>query len=109
MGWDYSYNGEPTIVDQLIERGYTREFEYGEYGYEWDITEVWSKDGHIFELHASGCSCSSFGDYWSTVDDAIGDMHEVTSVPSFTDVYAAKYFTESVETIQGKYRDLGLR
>lgn len=34
----------------------------GCWGYEWDQTELWRKDGKLFVRYGSGCSCNSIED-----------------------------------------------
>lgn len=106
MSWGFD-------VDQaLSEAGYKYEFEYGYWGYDWNITKVYTRDGRVFTLHDSGCSCSGFGDHYQDVDGAIGDLCEVTRIPQSSDIaedWELTYFDEKVETIQEKFRGLGLR
>lgn len=98
----WPYNKEAA----LQERGYTRLFEYGEYGYSWDITEVYKKDERFFSLNDGGCSCTSFGDSWSDVEDAIGHMVQLVTLPSLEDLGG---YNETAEAIQQKFREAGLR
>lgn len=101
---------EQELDDDLAKAGYKYEFEYGEYDYSWTITKVYTRDGKVFDLSDSGCSCNHYGSDW-TVDDAIGNMEEVTRVPSMADIKEKSGYGYSVEAeaMVAKYRDLGLR
>lgn len=109
------YNGEGSYVaiEELLDaEGYKEEFEYGYGGYDWHIYKVFSKDGRFFVLQDGGCSCSSYGDSWSDAQSAIGDMNEVTKLPTLEELasdYGTEYWDEKVETVQQRFRDLGLR
>jgi hypothetical protein len=100
-------------LDKALElAGYKFEFEYGDYDYSWTITKVYTRDGRVFDLTDSGCSCNGYGDHWYDVDTAIGEMTEVTRAPSAADVGAKRYrYTHGAdeETTAIRYRDLGLR
>lgn len=87
----------------LDEAGYKFCFEIGEWDYSWDITRVYLRDGHVFNLEDSGCSCFGFGDQWSDVHAAISAMVEVTKVPALD---PGRHIDDNV--ING-YRALGLR
>ena len=97
-------------VDQaLAERGYEFKFEYGDYDYSWAITRVYSRDGRLFSLSASGCSCVGFDDMFDNVEEAIGDMHEVARLPALSELSPAySSYDQSAEAIQSRYRYLGL-
>jgi len=98
------------VTKLLGERGYKFEFEYGRYGWEWDITRVYSRDGHVFSLSASGCSCNEFDDRFADADDAIGSMIENSRAPDMLELVASyDSYTDTAETIQARYRELGLR
>jgi hypothetical protein len=96
------------VMEKLVEAGYQYEFEYGDYDYSWTITQVYTRDGHVFNLEDSGCSCFGFGDNWNDVNDAIGAMTEVTRAPGIDDVGVAVGDLNQDAVIE-KYRALGLR
>jgi hypothetical protein len=109
----YVNNDEWVDTNTALEQaGYKAEFEYGSHGgYDWSLTWVYSRGGRVFTLSANGCSCNSFSDNWSSIDDAIGDMYEVPNVPSLVDLY--KEVTESYyswddepESIHRQYQEL---
>lgn len=100
-----------SVREALEGRGYKYEFNYGEWGWEWDMTEVYTKDGRVFSLNSSGCSCNSFDDSWDTVDEAIGDMKERTCVPTLEEATPKSWasWDLSGEALREKFRELGLR
>lgn len=95
-------------VQDIIDAGYKLEFEYGEYDYSWDITFVFSKDGRVFNLSDSGCSCTSWGEGWDDVHQAIGDMYEVTKLPELISSDEGWLHGMPLEDIRGAYRKLGI-
>lgn len=88
--------------DWLNALGYSYEFRYGHYDYDWDETDVWSKDGRVFALFDSGCSCYSFGESMDA-DTIEGELVEVQSIPSLSDLGD---YDETAESIQEDYRNL---
>lgn len=94
-----------TTVQALELEGYKFEFEYGEYGYEWQITKIFTKDRRVFSLTSGGCSCNYFDDTFIDSNDAIGDLREVTSVPHINDIIDVDGDPFGV---QEKFRQLGL-
>ena len=112
MGWDYNYSGGKTPEEELAERGYEFQFEYGYWDYDWQIHKVYTKDGRVFELSDGGCSCTSFGENWNSIDEAIGQMVELSRLPSVESLSKTEYGTvydDKGEITQEKFRDLGLR
>jgi len=72
--------------DELEKAGYLFAFEYGDYGFSWDITRVYTKGGRVFDLYDSGCSCNDFGDGWYDIDTVIGEMRQVTKLSDVEDL-----------------------
>lgn len=48
--------------------------------YEWNEARVFLKDNRVFYLQEAGCSCNYWGDYYSTAEEAIGDMTELPTL-----------------------------
>lgn len=94
------------VEEVLHSRGYTFEFEYGINDYSWRKTEVFSRDGHVFDLSDSGCSCNYFGEDWSTVDDVEANLFEVFQLPTLSELDG---YDDKADTIRESYRKLGLR
>lgn len=101
------------LEQELEKAGYNYEFCYGEFGYEWKETRVYTKDRRVFTLTDAGCSCTSFGEYYHDIHAAIGDMHEVTHIPSLQELERQKtewyHWDATFEEVQQQYEDLGLR
>lgn len=101
------------LEKELDKAGYKFEFTYGEFGYEWSETRVYTKDRRVFTLSDAGCSCTYFGVSYQDIHTAIGDMYEVTKVPSLQELENQRgewsHWDTPIEEIQHKYEDLGLR
>lgn len=99
------------LNQQLQERGYVFQFDYGCYDYSWDETRVYTSSGRVFSLTDSGCSCSSFGDYWKDIHDALGEMREVTSLPELNkyDLDSSSHSFPDIDSLREKFMNLGVR
>ena len=99
------------IDAELLEYGYKFEFDYGEYGYDWTETRVYTKSNRVFALSDSGCSCNYFGEWFSEVNEAIGSMVEVISLPplvGYTSDSSSHDFTDK-DSLREAFRALGVR
>jgi len=97
---------------ELKSAGYEFQFDYGSYDYSWNETRVYTKDGRVFALEDSGCSCSSYGDYYQDVHEAIGDMVEVTSLPELDVEYSRDSSSHTFadnDSLRAEFRKLGVR
>lgn len=94
---------------QLKQSGYRFEFSHGYYDYDWSQVAVYTRDGHVFELSASGCSCSYWGENFSR-ENVEGRLMEISRLPKIGDLRDAHYGhgPDPYDT-QEKYRKLGLR
>lgn len=94
--WEYEVE---TVLDGL---GYEFKFQIGEYDYDWKITKVFVRDGHVFELVDSGCSCNGYGSEWDDASDVLNAMEEVTKLPPINPLV-------DNDKLREQYRALGIR
>lgn len=96
----------------LAEAGYEDVATFGDSGgYDWTEMHVYSKDGRLFALHASGCSCSSFED-----DERYSSEADLTELPTLAsarsyhkDVFGNDQYADDAATVTERFRELGLR
>lgn len=100
-------------IDQaLADAHYVEEFVIDDNeGYEWSEAHIYSKDGHVFYLSGSGCSCNYWGEYYYDVNEAIGGMVEISSLNAARDLIGG-YISINNSEYDGfveAFRKLGLR
>lgn len=67
---------------EMSNRGYEEVAEFGDYDYSWSIVKIFKKDGRLFALEDSGCSCYGYGDSWDDPAGLEGNLYELTSLAS---------------------------
>jgi hypothetical protein len=94
------------ISELLTAEGYVDlGIELGTYDYSWDEAHFYAKDGRVFVLADSGCSCYGFGDDWGTYDydisatvwdihKIVGALEEITTLARARDFNGENYLTD---------------
>ena len=95
--------------DQLEQSGYKFEFSYGYWDYDWSQTAVYSRDGRVFTLSDSGCSCYYWGENF-TRESVEGELEQVFDLPGIQEL-RDQHFGHGQDPFdtQEEYRKLGLR
>jgi hypothetical protein len=94
--------------------GYETVLVLGDWDYSWSELRVYTKDGRIFYLTDSGCSCNGWNDPWHLSES---DMREIPTLEAAGKVVrefidTGHYITDKIDTYLNaveKLRGLGLR
>lgn len=92
--------------------GYEVVTEFGEWDYSWSTMRVYKRDGRLFYITDSGCSCYGWDDSPKSESDliALPTLEAArNAVKDFMGDYDARNYPETVLTAVEKFRELGLR
>jgi hypothetical protein len=114
-------SNEDVVIEFLESRGYEHQFDFGEGGYDWGWTQIYTKGGRVFHLSDGGCSCSSFMDDhvrnrygpdsrwlgYEAKESVEGQLVELTSLSAAKKLKDDSYYTTDFDI--DKFVLLGLR